>query len=69
MDRQLQQMMEGMSGGGGGGGVAPDMPTNDNAETVYISSLALLKVSLALLSLESDREDRVIVELNIDGNF
>ncbi|KAK4703037.1 26S proteasome regulatory subunit N11, partial [Phenoliferia sp. Uapishka_3] len=33
-------------GGGGGGGQAPagDVPTNDNAETIYISSLALLKM-------------------------
>lgn len=46
MDRQLQQMMEGMGGGASSGGVAPDMPTNDNAETVYISSLALLKVRI-----------------------
>lgn len=41
MMRQLQ--------GGGGAQAAPgaDIPTVDNAETVYISSLALLKVGWA----------------------
>lgn len=44
MDAQLRQLM----GQFGGGGSAPqpggDHPTNDNAETIHISSLALLKV-------------------------
>lgn len=39
---QLQQMMGQMGGGGAQPGA--DTPTADNAETVYISSLALLKV-------------------------
>lgn len=40
--------------GEGAGPAAPgkDEATNDNAETVYISSLALLKVSFAGLLLE-----------------
>lgn len=44
---QLQRLM-GQLGGGGGPqqGPATDMPTNDNSETIYISSLALLKVRL-----------------------
>ncbi|SCV74504.1 BQ2448_7533 [Microbotryum intermedium] len=46
MDRQLQQLMGqlGAAGAGAGGGPASDMPTNDNSETIYISSLALLKM-------------------------
>ncbi|SCZ99543.1 BZ3500_MvSof-1268-A1-R1_Chr3-1g06082 [Microbotryum saponariae] len=47
MDRQLQQLMGQLGGGGGAGaagGPASDMPTNDNSETIYISSLALLKM-------------------------
>jgi hypothetical protein len=49
MDQQLQRLM-GQLGGGGGAqqGPASDMPTNDNSETIYISSLALLKVCLTL---------------------
>lgn len=44
---QLRQLMGSMGEGPqqSSGGLAPDVPTNDNAETVYISSLALLKVS------------------------
>jgi hypothetical protein len=45
VDQQLRNLM-GQLGGGGAqqGGVASDLPTNDNSETIYISSLALLKV-------------------------
>ena len=43
MDRLLQQMNS--QAGGGGGMAAPrDQPMMDTAETVHISSLALLKV-------------------------
>jgi hypothetical protein len=47
MDQQLQRLMGQLGAGGGGSqqGPAADMPTNDNSETIYISSLALLKVS------------------------
>ena len=42
----IRQMMRQMQGMGGGADAAPagDSPQNDNAETVYISSLALLKM-------------------------
>ena len=33
-----------MGGGGGGAGAGGDQPQHDNAEMIYISSLALLKV-------------------------
>ena len=47
MDAQLRQML-GQLGGGGGAAPGGDQPTNDNAETIHISSLALLKVSASL---------------------
>ncbi|PWN95294.1 putative RPN11-26S proteasome regulatory subunit [Tilletiopsis washingtonensis] len=43
----LRQMMQGMGGGPsgpGGAGMQGDQPQNDNAEKIYISSLALLKM-------------------------
>ncbi|GAA5845185.1 hypothetical protein JCM3766R1_002102 [Sporobolomyces carnicolor] len=43
MDAQLRQML-GQLGGGGGAAPGGDQPTNDNAETIHISSLALLKM-------------------------
>ncbi|CEQ41067.1 SPOSA6832_02763, partial [Sporobolomyces salmonicolor] len=46
MDAQLRSLM-GQLGGGGAPAVAGDHPTNDNAETIHISSLALLKVCTA----------------------
>jgi hypothetical protein len=39
---QFQGLMQGM--GRGRGGAQPDMPLNDTAETIYVSSLALLKM-------------------------
>lgn len=45
MEQQLQRLMGQLGAGGGQQGPAGDMPTNDNSETIYISSLALLKVS------------------------
>ncbi|KAJ8291449.1 26S proteasome non-ATPase regulatory subunit 14 [Rhodotorula toruloides] len=41
---QLRNIAAQFGGGGAQGGVAGDIPTNDNAETVHISSLALLKM-------------------------
>jgi hypothetical protein len=38
----MQGLMQAM--GRGRGGAQPDMPLNDTAETIYISSLALLKM-------------------------
>lgn len=38
----LQGLMRGM--GGGRGGPQPDRELNDTAETIYVSSLALLKM-------------------------
>lgn len=49
----IQRLMNSIGGGGGGAGgesLAADAPTNDNAETIHISSLALLKVNLTPLS-------------------
>lgn len=43
MDAQLRQML-GQLGGGGAPAPGGDQPTNDNAETIHISSLALLKM-------------------------
>lgn len=43
MDAQLRSLM-GQFGGGAQPAVGGDHPTNDNAETVHISSLALLKM-------------------------
>jgi 26S proteasome regulatory subunit N11 len=40
---RLQQLMRGMPGGGGGG-MSGDSPSPDCAETVHVSSLALLKM-------------------------
>ncbi|PWN25432.1 Mov34-domain-containing protein [Jaminaea rosea] len=42
--RQMMRQMQGMGGGGSDAAPAGDSPQNDNAETVYISSLALLKM-------------------------
>jgi 26S proteasome regulatory subunit N11 len=53
---QLRNIAAQFGGGGAQGGVAGDIPTNDNAETVHISSLALLKVrSSCLLSKSGHR--------------
>jgi 26S proteasome regulatory subunit N11 len=49
MDAQLRQMLGQLGGGGGAPAPGGDQPTNDNAETIHISSLALLKVSRSLL--------------------
>lgn len=43
--RLMRQAQMGGGGPGAGAGAGGDTPQNDNAETVYISSLALLKVS------------------------
>jgi 26S proteasome regulatory subunit N11 len=40
-------------GGGPGAGAGGDQPQHDNAEMIYISSLALLKVSLSFLFLST----------------
>lgn len=40
----MMRQMQGMGGGGSDAAPAGDSPQNDNAETVYISSLALLKM-------------------------
>ncbi|GAA5883434.1 hypothetical protein JCM16303_003795 [Sporobolomyces ruberrimus] len=44
MDAQLRQMLGQLGGGGGQAAPGGDQPTNDNAETIHISSLALLKM-------------------------
>lgn len=46
MDFQSMMNQAAMGGGGGGSGAGAggDTPQHDNAETIYISSLALLKV-------------------------
>ncbi|GAA6013880.1 hypothetical protein JCM11491_000455 [Sporobolomyces phaffii] len=44
MDEQLRQMLGQLGGGGAGAAPGGDQPTNDNAETIHISSLALLKM-------------------------
>lgn len=44
MDAQLRQLMGQFGGGSNGQPQGGDQPTNDNAETIHISSLALLKV-------------------------
>jgi len=44
MDAQLRQLMGQFGGGSNGQPQSGDQPTNDNAETIHISSLALLKV-------------------------
>lgn len=45
MDFQSMMNEASMGGGGPGAGVGGDQPQHDNAEMIYISSLALLKVS------------------------
>lgn len=40
----MNQAAMGGGGGGSGAGAGGDTPQHDNAETIYISSLALLKV-------------------------
>ncbi|GAA5944781.1 proteasome regulatory particle lid subunit RPN11 [Sporobolomyces koalae] len=44
MDAQLRQMLGQLGGGGAQAAPGGDQPTNDNAETIHISSLALLKM-------------------------
>ena len=44
MERLQRLLNQGGMGGGGGGPGAGDAPQQDTAETVYISSLALLKM-------------------------
>lgn len=44
MDAQLRQLMGQFGGGSNGQPQSGDQPTNDNAETIHISSLALLKM-------------------------
>lgn len=44
MNRQLQQMLGALGRGGAGGMPGMDAPLPDTAETVYISSLSLLKM-------------------------
>lgn len=41
---RLQRLFQQSQGGGGGAEAGADIPQNDSAETVYISSLALLKI-------------------------
>lgn len=45
MDFQSMMSQASMGGGGPGAGPGGDSPQHDNAEMIYISSLALLKVS------------------------
>lgn len=49
VDAQQLRAMMGQFGGGAPAQPGQDIPTNDNAETVHISSLALLKVRPGLL--------------------
>jgi hypothetical protein len=44
MERLQRLLNQGGMGGGGGGPAAGDAPQQDTAETVYVSSLALLKM-------------------------
>lgn len=46
MDLQSMMGQAAMGGGGPGAGAGGDTPQHDNAETIYISSLALLKVGV-----------------------
>lgn len=53
MDFRSMMNQSSMGGGPGAGGLRGDTPMNDNAEMIYISSLALLKVRLRFFAAAS----------------